>query len=145
MLAVAADWHPRKQTRSPEEIMAVPALAHYVNGWPRADDFGLVAHDGALNLGAAWWRYFPPDDPGHGYVGANIPKISVGVLASARGHGLGRSLMAALIAEAQRRSLPGLSLSVELDNYARRLYDSLGFVALTTNGTAVTMLLSINS
>ena len=49
----------------------------------------------------------------------------------------------ALIAEARRTGLPGLSLSVELDNPAIGLYERLGFSIVGLDGGAVTMLLSL--
>ena len=59
MLAVAADWRPGTEVRPVDEIMAIPALAHYVAGWPAPDDHGLVAEGtdrvgGRRQVGAAW-------------------------------------------------------------------------------------------
>jgi ribosomal protein S18 acetylase RimI-like enzyme len=144
MLAVAADWRENSQPRSASEVMDDPALAHYAIGWPREDDFGVIAEVEQVRRGAAWWRFFRINDPGYGFVGSDIPEVSVGVTASYRGRGLGRSMMTALITEA-KGSLPGLSLSVEPDNYARDLYSSLGFVVVGTNGGSLTMLLSLNT
>jgi GNAT superfamily N-acetyltransferase len=54
------------------------------------------------------------------------PKVSIGVKPTARGQGVGETLMRALIGEAARRGL-GLNLSVRSENPARRLYERLGF------------------
>jgi GNAT superfamily N-acetyltransferase len=141
MLAVAADW--RSPTPRPvREVLADPLLAHYVTGWPRPGDGGVVAEDDGGPLGAAWWRTFPPDDPGFGFVRAEVPEVSVAVRAPARGRGVGRALLRRLIAEAERAALPGLSLSVEADNPARRLYLDLGFDVVAEAG-ALTMLLDL--
>jgi ribosomal protein S18 acetylase RimI-like enzyme len=142
MLAIAADWRAGVIPRSSKEVMADPALAHYIGDWPRDNDFGVVAEEGDRKLGAAWWRFMPASDAGYGFVDGTIPELSLAVVASARGQGVGRSLMLALIAEAERQSLPGLSLSVETDNFALGLYRSLGFVPFGTTGNAVTMLRS---
>jgi ribosomal protein S18 acetylase RimI-like enzyme len=128
--------------RPSNEVMADPALAHYVSDWPRDDDFGVVAEERERKLGAAWWRFLPASDPGYGFVGGTTPEVSIGVVASVRRQGIGRALMLALIAEADRRSLPGLSLSVEVDNFALGLYRSLGFVPIRATGNAITMLRS---
>ena len=48
-MAVAAEW--REVTPRPvSEVLAVPELAHYIDGWPAAGDFGVVA-ERTLRLG----------------------------------------------------------------------------------------------
>ena len=64
MLAVAADWRPDTPTRSVDEVLAEPELAHYVAGWPLERDVGVVAEDGVRPVGAAWWRFFTAQE-GH--------------------------------------------------------------------------------
>jgi len=49
-----------------------------------------------------------------------------------------------LIAEGRASGIPGLSLSVEPDNPARRLYEQLGFEAVGGVGGSITMLLRLN-
>lgn len=127
MLAVAADWRPDARVRSVAEIMAEPALAHSVAGWPAEGAAGFVAED-ERPVGAVWWRFFPQNDPGYGFVDDRTPEVSVGLVADARRQGIGTALLAALIEEARSRSLPALSLSVEPDNPAMALYQRLGFV-----------------
>lgn len=124
MLAIAADWRPGAVVRSIEEIMNDPALAHYIAGWPSEGDVGVVAENGAP-VGAAWWRFLSADDPGYGFVGVAIPELSIGVVETARGQGVGTMMLAALIDEADRRGLSALSLSVEHENPAGRLYRRL--------------------
>ena len=69
----------------------------------------------------------PPHDPGYGFVDEGTPEVSLGVRAEARGRGVGTSLLTALVREAGRRGLAALSLSIEPDNPAVRLYERLGF------------------
>jgi N6-L-threonylcarbamoyladenine synthase/ribosomal-protein-alanine N-acetyltransferase len=81
---------------------------------------------------------FPPDDPDsiEAYAGLLAPQgategdiQTIAVADSARGHGLGRTLMQALIAEARKRGARLVFLEVRADNPgAQRLYDRLGFV-----------------
>ncbi len=142
MLAVAADWRPDAGVRSAAAIMGVPALAHYIAGWPAERDVGFVADEGRP-LGAAWWRFFSEHDPGYGFVDEATPEMSIGVVEEARGRGLGTLLIQALISEAQRRALPALSLSVEPDNPAASLYQRLGFVTVGRAGSSLTMILHL--
>ena len=59
-----------------------------------------------------------------------------------RGRGTGTVLVAGLAQVARQQGLPGMSLSVEPDNPARRLYERLGFRDV---GTTSTMCLRIPS
>jgi ribosomal protein S18 acetylase RimI-like enzyme len=144
MLVVAADWRPDATLRPVEQMLDDPALAHYVVGWPRPGDFGVVAEDeGGGLLGAAWCRYFPADDPGYGFVSPEVPEVSIGVIPEARRAGVGRRLMVELIDEARARRTPHLSLSVELENFAMQLYVSLGFTVTDEVDGSATMVLAI--
>lgn len=142
MLMVAADWRPGAVRRSRAEIMAVPSLAHYVDGWPRERDFGVLA-EAPVPLGAAWWRFFPADDPGYGFVDDTTPEITIGVMEGARGRGIARTMLDALVSEARRRELKGLSLSVEPDNYAMKIYEAAGFRTFGGAVGAITMVMLI--
>ncbi len=76
-----------------------------------------------------------PDERLLGYAGLLAPKDSgqgdiqtIAVAPFARGMGLGRGLMHALITQARRRGVAELFLEVRSDNpIARALYESLGF------------------
>lgn len=137
MLGEAADWSGRRLT--PAEIMAAPALAHYVAGWPRAGDIGVVAAQD-VPVGAAWLRFFEPDDPGYGFVRAGVPEIAMAVVAEHRGHGIGRALLRELAAAATRKGIEALSLSVDRANPAARLYRDEGYAVVTRGTTSDTML-----
>jgi GNAT superfamily N-acetyltransferase len=142
MLTIAANWRPGSPVRPVAEVIREPVLAHYVIGWPRHGDFGFVA-EMDHPVGAAWCRLFPAHDPGYGFVDEATPEVSIGVSAEARGRGIGTSLLTALVREAGRRGLTALSLSVEPDNPAIRLYERLGFQIVDQLAGAVTMTLSV--
>lgn len=143
MLAEAFDWRPNVITRPVADLMGIPELCHYVDAWPSQSDFGLVAEI-EQPVGAAWWRYFTADHQGYGFINETVPEISIGVTAGYRGKGIGRVLLVGLIAEGRTRGIPGLGLSVEPENPARRLYERLGFEAVGGVGGSVTMLLRLN-
>lgn len=144
MLTLAADWRPGAAVRTEAETLADPALAHYVTGWPRPGDGGVVALEAAGHpLGAAWFRCFEADHPGFGFISPTTPEVSIAVLPAARRTGVGTALMVALVDTARARAIPRLSLSVEVDNPARRLYERLGFTVCSRSSGAVTMVLEI--
>ena len=57
---------------------------------------------------------------------AEIRIVDIALLPEARGHGLGTALLARLLAEADAAGLP-VTIHVERENRARRLYARLGF------------------
>lgn len=144
MLAAAADWRPGARARPVAEIMGEPDLAHYIAGWPAPGDVGFVIEDDQP-LGAAWWRFMAASDPGYGFVDEATPEVSIGVVADARGRGLGTQLLQALVSEARRQALPALSLSVETANPAMRLYGRAGFAPVGRVGGSATMLLPLRA
>jgi len=144
LLVLAADWRPDAAPRPVDEVLGDPTLARYVQGWPRPGDLGVIAErdDGAV-LGAAWCRRFTADDAGFGFVSPTIPELSIAVVPGSRGAGIGRSLLDRLIGEARQGHVSHLSLSVERDNPARRLYTALGFAEVASPGGSLTMVRSL--
>jgi ribosomal protein S18 acetylase RimI-like enzyme len=124
-------------------ILADPQLAHYVTGWPRPGDFGVVAVADSSTVGAAWCRTFTAQDPGYGFVADDIPEASMGVAPAWRGQGIGTALLGELIARARARDLSAISLSVEDGNRARVLYERVGFSVVGRDGNSDVMLLRL--
>ncbi len=144
MLVEAANT-PSHLGRSRAETLADPAVARYVQGWPRATDLGAVAVETGRPVGAAWLRFFTEADPAYGFVSADIPELAIGVVADSRGHGVGRALLRALAGLARQRGLEHISLSVERANPAAALYYAEGYRVLESRELADTMLLDLRS
>lgn len=140
MLVAAAYWRPDAPAVSVDQAIGRRELAHYVTGWPQPGDLGQIAEDDGP-IGAAWLRVFCEDDPGFGFVDAQTPELAMGVLPQWRGRGVGAKLLGAVIADAADAGLAGISLSVERDNYAARLYERFGFGRVGEVGQSFTMLL----
>ena len=133
MLGEAAVWRPDKPTPTGDEVIADPRYAMYLAGWPRPGDYGLVAEqDGPL--GAAWYRTYTEASHGYGFVSEDVPELSIAVIASRRHEGIGRRLLVGLIEASVAQGYAALSLSVNDGNPARRLYESVGFVAVEKHG-----------
>jgi GNAT superfamily N-acetyltransferase len=138
-------------TASPDDLKAVPELAHYVAGFGRPGDLGVIGTVGGTPQGAAWLRLFPADDPAYGWVDAATPELAIGVAPAARGSGLGTALLARLLADAREQGTAAVSLSVRESNPARRLYERLGFVPVdgdpvpdrTGGGHSITMVMPL--
>jgi GNAT superfamily N-acetyltransferase len=124
--ATAVDAEMRTLGR--DAALAMPHVRRYLNGWGRPGDAGVVAvSEEGQRLGAAWYRLFPVDEPGWGFVAADVPELSIGVVGAARGRGVGGALLAALLELAREQGHRTLSLSVHRQNPARRLYERVGF------------------
>ena len=140
MLYEAAFWRADQPRPKIEDALRDPRLARYLDGWPRAGDTAVIALDGGNHsVGAAWYRRFDAEAPGYGFVDAATPELSIGVRAEYRGRGAGSALLDALLAAARAGGYAALSLSVEPDNPARRLYERFGFTQVGVNGGAWTM------
>ena len=136
MLVAAVNWEPGRAVPR-ETVLADPRTAHYVDGWPRDGDLGVVAvatweinRWEPVPVGAAWLRYFSDDDPGYGFVAGDVPELGIGVAATQRGRGVGTMLIRRLLREAAEVGIGRVSLSVERANPARRLYEREGFRVL---------------
>ena len=139
MLGEAAVWRPSKPTPTGDQVLADPRYAMYLAGWPRRGDYGLVAEqDGPV--GAAWYRTYTEAIHGYGFVAEDIPELSIAVIASRRREGIGRRLLMELIRASVAEGHPALSLSVNHENPARGLYESVGFVEVERRESASTMI-----
>lgn len=145
MLVAAAFWRPDGPSGSVAEVVDRPELAHYVAGWPRAGDLGVIALEGRQPVGAAWLRFFPDSDPGYGFLDEDTPELAMGVLKAWRAQGVGSRLLDELIDAARTRGLAAVSLSVEPDNHARRLYERVGFRRVGESSGSLTMVLRLRS
>jgi ribosomal protein S18 acetylase RimI-like enzyme len=129
----------------PRSIVTTPEIARYVADWGQPTDLGFAAVDDAEHpIGAVWIRLFSSENQGYGYVDNNCPELSIAVLPNYRNHGLGTGLLERMIAEAGR-SYSAVSLSVSLDNPAKRLYERLGFEIIERHGTSLTMIKTLVS
>ncbi|MFC9331973.1 GNAT family N-acetyltransferase [Kitasatospora sp. NPDC057015] len=143
VLLQAFNWDGPRFTLA--EILRTPHFAHYVTGWPRVGDFGVVAEDDAGRpIGAAWARTFPADAPGYGHIAPEVPELTIGVLPGHRGLGVGSALLDALVDMAAGSSVDRLSLSVEDGNPAARLYTDRGFRPVGREGESDTMVLRLS-
>lgn len=117
-----------------------PEFAHYTAFDGERGDFGIVAELDGRPVGVAWALFLPPEDPGYGYVGAEVPELSLWVAPDHRGRGVGRDLLRSLLDDARDRDVPAVSLSVEAGNRARALYTDEGFTDVPGREAAGVML-----
>jgi len=147
MLYEAINWLDDGAEERPafDALLAQPEVARYVAHWGRPGDVALSALDRRDEpVGAAWYRRFTAAEPGYGYVSDDVPELAIGLYPEARGQRVGSLLLGALIARAQRDGERALSLSVNRENPAKRLYVRYGFEVVGEVKSALTMLLDIS-
>jgi GNAT superfamily N-acetyltransferase len=128
MLYEALFWDPERERLPPELVLAHPQVSIFHEGWGRPGDTALVAEVGAVPVGAVWYRLFTEDSHGEGFVDERTPEVAVAVAEGHRGAGAGGALLAAIAERARGDGFERLSLSVDADNPAKRLYARLGYV-----------------
>jgi GNAT superfamily N-acetyltransferase len=120
------NWGEERFTAT--DLSTRPDFSHYTVVDHQRGDFGWVAEAGKDAIGVVWAQYLPPDDPGYGFLAEDTPEVSLWVRGDWRGQGVGRALLRQVQDDARARGVPRLSLSVEADKDAKKLYTAEGFV-----------------
>jgi GNAT superfamily N-acetyltransferase len=123
----AARWRPGQENDAREPVLSDDHVARYLDGWGRPGDTGFIAEEHSQPVGAAWVRLFTRERPGYGFIDTTIPELSIAVVPARRGSGIGLALLNATLDAARQARHGAVSLSVEIDNPARRLYERVGF------------------
>lgn len=126
----------------PREVIRQPELAVYVQDFGKPDDRCLVAESRGKVLGAVWTRIFSGEVKGYGNMDASTPELAVSVKKEFRHQGIGRRLMQEMIGVLKNSGYGKVSLSVNKENPAYRLYESLGFQTAEEQGEDVLMFLA---
>ena len=127
MLVEAVNWSSEWRKQSRRRVLSTHKTAHYISGWPRDTDLGVIAESDGQRIGAAWLRFHPASDPGYGFVAADVPELTIGVIQPWRGRGVGRDLLREIAGQALPAGIRQISLSVERKNFAQKLYLSEGY------------------
>lgn len=118
---------PEGVTPPQRSVIREPLLWRTIDGFGMLpDDRCLVAELAGQVVGAVWCR--TADQYGH--VDNETPSLSIALYPEFRGRGIGTALMRAMIARLTEAGYARVSLSVQRENHARRLYESLGFTTV---------------
>lgn len=111
--------------KPPEKsILQLPELQVYT------DDFGGSPHDRAFVaeaegkiVGAAWARIMKD----YGHMDDQTPSLAISLYKEYRGMGIGSALLKSLMMDLKAAGYERVSLSVQKDNYAVKMYEKAGF------------------
>ena len=114
----------------PKTIITSPELQVYVERFEESkDDWGLVAEVGGKIVGAVWVRIM--NDYGH--IDDETPSLAISLYKEYRGFGIGTAMMKEILALLKSHGYSRVSLSVQKDNYAAKMYLKIGFEIVREN------------
>lgn len=120
----------------PRSIIEQDDLQVYVRGFgEEPHDHCLVAEVDGKIAGAVWVRIM--DDYGH--VDDQTPSLAISLYPEYRGQGIGTQLLNQMLDMLRRKGYPQVSLSVQKENYALRMYQKAGFKIVEDRGEEVLM------
>ena len=135
-----AIYIPEGTKPPPRSVVDLPELQVYVAGFgTQSGDYCLVAEVAGTVVGAAWSRIMQD----YGHIDDRTPSLAISLLPEYRGLGIGAQLLRSLPLLLQENGYLRLSLSVQKDNPALRLYERAGFRILAEKGTEYLMLRDI--
>ena len=143
MLYTALDWRQDVELPPMEWVLEHPQVAPFHTAWGRAGDVALVAEEEHTRLGLVWYRFFTTEEHGEGFVDAETPEVAIAVREDQRASGVGTALMEAIHARARENGVARISLSVDRENPARRLYERLGYVDVEPDDETGKMILEL--
>lgn len=113
----------------PKSIIEKPELQVYIEDFGKKDDYCLVAEINSKIIGAVWVRIM--DDYGH--IADNIPSLAISLYNEFRGHGIGTALLDSILSLLKSENYEKVSLSVQKENYAYRMYLKADFEVIDEN------------
>ncbi len=120
----------------PRSIIEQDDLQVYVRGLgDDPNDHCLVAEVDGKIAGAVWVRIM--DDYGH--LDSQTPSLAISLYPEYRGQGIGTQLLHQMMDLLRRKGYPQVSLSVQKENYALRMYQKAGFETVEDRGEEVLM------
>ena len=120
----------------PRSIIEQDDLQVYVRGFgDDPHDHCLVAEVDGKIVGAVWVRIM--DDYGH--LDSQTPSLAISLYKEYRGQGIGTQLLLQMMDLLRKEKYAQVSLSVQKENYALRMYEKAGFKIVEDRGEEVLM------
>ncbi|MBR2260605.1 MAG: GNAT family N-acetyltransferase [Paludibacteraceae bacterium] len=127
---------PQGMVPPPRTIIEQEDLQVYVRGFGESPhDHCLVAECDGKIVGAVWVRMM--NDYGH--LDDQTPSLAISLYPTYRGQGIGTQLLRQMMDLLRQEGYAHVSLSVQKENYALRMYQKEGFMIVEDRGDEVVM------
>ncbi|MBD5544206.1 MAG: GNAT family N-acetyltransferase [Lachnospiraceae bacterium] len=121
----------------PKSIIKQPELQVYIIDFGKKEnDIGFIAEVDKKAVGAVWVRIM--NDYGH--IDNETPSLAISLYKDYRGLGIGTALMKEMLHILKGRGYKQVSLSVQKENYAVKMYKKTGFEIVDENEEEYIML-----
>ena len=125
----------------PRTVIQEPSIWIYIDGFgSKEDDHCLVAEVDGYIVGAVWVRCIKA----FGHVDDSVPEFAISVYPQYRGKGIGTKMMKEMLKLLKEKGYARVSLSVEKDNYAVKMYKQVGFELESQNDQDFIMICNLN-
>ena len=115
-------------------------ISKYINNFGSDKlDVCLVAVANGELVGASWGRLFSEANQGYGFLDVETPELSIAIKEQFRNQGIGGRLIEEIVAVYRTLNVRAVSLSVDKNNSALRLYRRMGFEVVEESGRSVVM------
>lgn len=143
-LLYEAIYQPDITAPIPREVINLPEIQVYIQDYgTKKDDYCLVADLNGQIVGGVWIRVLADEIKGYGNIDDTTPELAISVYAEYRNQGIGILLMKKMISYLRLNAYSQVSLSVQKENYAVKMYKNLGFKIIDENDEDYLMLLKL--
>ncbi|AFA48370.1 GNAT family N-acetyltransferase [Acetobacterium woodii] len=122
-----AIFQPNDQYLLPRDVIQKPELQVFIEDFGRKDDYCLIAECDEKIIGAVWSRILAGTIKGYGNVDGTTPELAISLYQEYRNRGIGTELMKRMMHLLKSSGYAQVSLAVQKDNYALRMYQAMGF------------------
>ena len=137
-----AIYVPQGAKMPPQNIVELPELrVYYQDFGMKKGDICLVAEAENKIVGAVWTRIV--NDFAH--IDDDTPSLAIAVAIESRGKGIGTRLLNKMLAVLKDEGFLSVSLSVQKENFAVKMYKRAGFEVVKDNGEELIMLKTYNA
>ena len=145
MLYEAVYWRPEQKRSLMEELFKIPEINKIFAGWGKLGDTAIIATMDKSPIGAVWYRFWTQQNSTFGFVDENTPELGIALKKEFRQKGIGTNLLIKLLNHAKNQNIKQISLSVEIENFSRKLYQKIGFQKVSEIDNSWTMLLDLKN
>lgn len=140
-----AIFQPDETKLVSKAIIKQPELSIYIENWGKKDDICFVALVDDKIIGAVWTRIFLEEIKGFGNIDNETPELSISLYKEYRNQGIGTDLMIYILNKLKKCGYKQVSLSVQKENYAVKMYQNVGFKIFKETEEEYLMIHKLNS